>query len=135
MGNIESVIACSDSSELHRAEQRLQEIDKARSDFISLIAAGTMDEDSLDAEFQKLFEEEQELNRKIKMIKEKIKHNDKKRQSISEIDSFLDNNSCKLTEYDDIIVRKLIECVKVISKTEISVVFKGGYEMNVGLEK
>lgn len=135
MGNIESVIAGSDSSELHRAEQRLQEIDKARSDFISLIAAGTMDEDSLDAEFQKLFEEEQELNKRIEIIKEKNKQNEKDRQSISEIASYLDNNLCKLTEYDDIIVRKLIECVKVISKTKIRVIFKGGVEKNVNIKK
>ena len=135
MGNIESVLTGSESTELHRAEQRLQEIDKARSDFISLITAGTMNEDSLDAEFQKLFEEEQELNKRIEIIKENNKQNEKTRQSIFEIASYFDNNLCKLTEYDDIIVRKLIECVKVISKTEISVVLKGGYEMNVGLEK
>ena len=134
-GNLESVITGSDSDELHRAEQRLQEIDKARNDFISLIAAGTIDEDLLDVEFQKLLEEEQGLNGRIEIIKEKNKQNEKTRQSIFEIASYLDNNLCKLTEYDDIIVRKLIECVKVISKTEISVVFKGGYEMNVGLEK
>lgn len=31
-------------------------------------------------------------------------------------------------------IRKLIECVKVVSKTEILVIFKGGYEVRTEIE-
>ena len=43
------------------------------------------------------------------------------------------NAPCKLTEYDDIIVRKLINCVTAINKTEIRICFKDGYEMPVSI--
>lgn len=33
------------------------------------------------------------------------------------------------------LVRKLIECVKVISKTEIQIIFKGGIKTTVAVEK
>lgn len=33
-----------------------------------------------------------------------------------------------------ILIRKLIECVKILSKTEILVIFKGGYEVRTEIE-
>ena len=40
-----------------------------------------------------------------------------------------------MTQYDEVTVRKVIECIRVLSKTEIQVIFKGGFEMNVSVEK
>ena len=40
----------------------------------------------------------------------------------------------KLTEFDDILIRKLLECVKVINKNEIIIIFNGGYEVEVSVE-
>ena len=40
-----------------------------------------------------------------------------------------------MTEYDEVAVRKMIECIRVISKTEIQIIFKGGYECNAVVEK
>jgi len=31
----------------------------------------------------------------------------------------------EITEYDDLLVRKLVECIRVIDKEKIEVVFKG----------
>ncbi|MFR7606252.1 MAG: hypothetical protein ACLUV3_12860 [Oscillospiraceae bacterium] len=33
-----------------------------------------------------------------------------------------------------VLIRKLIECVKVLGKTEILVIFKGGYEVKTDIE-
>ena len=41
----------------------------------------------------------------------------------------IDNSSFELLQYDDVLVRKVVECVKILSKEEISVTFKGGYEI------
>ena len=133
--NIESVISGCDSTELHQAEQRLREIDKARNDFISLIAAGTVDEDSLDAEFQKMYEEEQTLNEKILELRAKDSANADQKEIIDRAIETIAEAPTKLTEFDDVIIRKLIECVKVISKTEVKIIFKGGYEVSAEIEK
>lgn len=37
-------------------------------------------------------------------------------------------------DYDDIIARKLIDCIKVMSKSELLIVFKGGIEKTVSME-
>ena len=41
--------------ETKEIQRRLREIDDARNDYISLIAAGTMDEEALDEQFKKLY--------------------------------------------------------------------------------
>ena len=134
-GNIESVVTGCDITELHQAEQRLQEIDKARNDFISLIASGTVDEDSLDTEFQKLYEEEQQIKERIEELRANNSSNAEQRDNINRAIQTISERPTKLTEFDDVIIRKLIECVRVISKTEIMILFKGGYEKKVELER
>ena len=134
-GNIEKVIAGCDSTELHQAEQRLQEIDKARNDYISLIAVGTVDEDSLDVEFKKLYEEEKQLKARIEELRSNDSINADQRDNIDRAIQTMSEGSTKLMEFDDVIIRKLIECVRVLSKTEIIIVFKGGYEMRMDVEK
>ena len=46
----------------------------------------------------------------------------------------IDNSECALKEYSDLLVRKTIECIKVISKQEIKIIFKGGFEVKAEIE-
>ena len=43
--------------------------------------------------------------------------------------------SGSLLDYDDMAVRKTIECIRVMSKTEIEITFKGGFEMKAAVGK
>ena len=89
----------------------------------------------MDEQFQKLYTEEQELNSRLKYLEENNDINDDQKSRISQALQIIDNNSCELTEYKDMLIRKLIECVKVNSKTEITIIFKGGYEVIAEVEK
>ena len=40
----------------------------------------------------------------------------------------------QLEVFDDIIIRKVLDCVKVLSKTELLVVFKGNTAVSVAME-
>lgn len=133
-GNLESVLLGNDSDELKKAEQRLREIDEARNDFISLIASDNMDEDELDTEFKKLHEEEQKVTEKIQVLRNGNKSGSEHLNRVTCIINDAENRQCKLTEYDDTLVRKLIECIKVIDKHKIRIVFKGGFEKEVNVE-
>ena len=37
-------------------------------------------------------------------------------------------------DYDDSVTRKLVDCIKVVSKNELLVIFKGGIEKTVRME-
>ena len=133
--NVESVLAGMEQSEINKIENRLKEIDKARNDMISLITSGSCDEDTLDAEFAKLYEEETQLSGKLLSLKAQCKVSDDTKDKIESTIAEIENSRFQLEAFDDVLIRKLIECVKVISKTEIIIIFKGGYEVKAKVEK
>ena len=133
--NVKSVLAGMEQSEIQKIEQRLKEIDKARNDMISLITSGSCDEDTLDAEFAKLYEEETQLSGKLLSLKAQCKVSDDTKDKIESTIAEIENSRFQLEAFDDVLIRKLIECVKVISKNEIIIIFKGGYEVKAEVEK
>ena len=46
----------------------------------------------------------------------------------------LEREKFELDVFDNIIIRKLIECVKVLSKEELLIIFKGGVEIKSVIE-
>ena len=49
-----------------------------------------------------------------------------KNRKMEDIESFLDETNCVLTEYDDKLVRQLIQNINVLNAAKIEVVFKSG---------
>ena len=132
--NIGNVLECHGQEEITAIKKRLKEIDKARNDLISLIATGGCDEDKLDSEFEKLYEEEQSLSERLAMLKSKNQTSAETQAKLDKIMELIDNEKFELETFDNVLIRKLIECVKVLSKTEILVIFKGGYEVRTEIE-
>ncbi|MBR6983194.1 MAG: recombinase family protein, partial [Ruminococcus sp.] len=78
---------------------------------------------------------EQSLNERLEQIKAENSIGPDDSDRIERTLKEIDKNSCELLEYNDILTRKLIECVRVVSKTEIQIIFKGGYEVTAEVEK
>ena len=132
--NISSVLKCQGQKEILATEKRLKEIDQARTDLINLIASGGCDEDKLDGEFAKLYAEEQDLNERLKMLKSQNKTSAETQQKLDKVTEMIEHEKFELETFDNVLVRKLIECIKVLSKNEILVIFKGGYEFRTEIE-
>ena len=131
--NLTAIMSGNNTSELKEAEQRLKEIDTARSDYISLIAYGTNDEEELDCQFQRLYDEEQELKSIINLSPQK-ENDSKQSYRLKKWVESVNMGNCTVSEYDDMLVRKTIECVKVLSNNEILIYFTGGHELKMCLE-
>ena len=58
----------------------------------------------------------------------------KLRNKLDKIIDMIEHENFELETFDNVLIRKLIECVKVLSKTEILVIFKGGYEVKAEIE-
>ena len=132
--NIGSVLECQGQQEILNLEKRLKELDKARNDLITLIASGGCDEDKLDSEFAKIFNEEQAVNKRLKELKQKAKVSADTQNRINSAMEMIEQEKFKLEIFDNIIIRKLIECVKVLSKEELLIIFKGGVEVKTEIE-
>lgn len=121
--------------EIISIENRLKEIDRSRNDLIGLIASGGCDEDKLDGEFEKLYMEEQSLKEQKEDLKEKMRLSADTQDKIDSAMDMIKNESLKLEFFDNVIIRKLVECIKVKSKTELLIIFKGGIEVKANIEK
>ena len=125
---------CQEQEEIPSIEKRLKEIDQARTDLVGLIASGGCDEDKLDGEFAKLYAEEQDLNERLKMLKSQNQTSAETQQKLDKVTEMIEHEKFELETFDNVLVRKLIECIKVLSKNEILVIFKGGYEVRTEIE-
>lgn len=132
--NIGTVLECQGQEEIISIENRLKEIDQARNDLVNLIASGGCDEDKLDSEFAKLYQEEQQLNEQLETLKSQNKTSSETQAKLNKIMDMIENEKFELETFDNVLIRKLIECVKVLSKNEILVIFKGGYEVKTEIK-
>ena len=48
---------------------------------------------------------------------------------IKRITEILENENFSFTEYDDLIVRRIVECIRVMSDKSIVITLKGGFEI------
>ena len=115
-------------------EQRLKEIDQKRNELVELIASGGCDEEKMYSEFEKLHDEEQRLNERLIQLKAENQTSAETQQKLDRIMDMIESEKFELEIFDNVLIRKLIECVKVISKNQITVIFKGGYEVNADIE-
>ena len=132
--NIGTVLECQGQEEIISIENRLKEIDTARNDLIGLIASGGCDEDKLDSEFAKLYQEEQQLSERLDMLKSQNKTSAETQAKLDKIMDMIEHEKFELETFDNVLIRKLIECIKVLNKAEILVIFKGGYEVKIDIE-
>ena len=132
--NIGTVLECQGQEEILATEKRLKEIDSARNDLVMLIASGGCDEDKLDSEFAKLYQEEQQLSERLETLKSQNKTSAETQAKLDKIMQMIEQEKFELETFDNLLIRKLIECIKVLRKTEILVIFKGGYEVKVEIE-
>lgn len=133
--NIGSVLECKNQQEILTLEQRQKELDKARNDLISLIAEGSCDEDTLDAEFEKIHTEEQEIHEKLVELRKNAEISTDTQNKIDSAMDMLAHEQFQVEVFDNVIIRKLIECVKVLSKEELLIIFKGGIEVKAAMKK
>ena len=65
------------------------------------------------------------VKQRIATKKQRSKATDAAMQRMSDVTEAIDSISDSAIQYDNTLVRKLIECIRVISVHEIEIVFKG----------
>lgn len=132
--NIGTVLECQGQQRILDIENRLKELERARNDLITLITKGNCDEDKMDGEFERIYLEEKILTEELGALKEKAKISEDTQQKINDAMEMIENEKFKLEFFNNIIIRKLIDCIKVISKTNLLIIFKGGVSVKIEME-
>ncbi len=109
-----------------------EQITKLQSDMLALIEEnaqkGSVTE-NFDGQYQKIAEQIKELKqKKLDIIKEQ-KQAANFQQRINDMDTCLKKVSCEVREFDNDLVRRLLQSIKVISEDTLEIQFKSGIVM------
>lgn len=111
---------------------RLAAVEKEINELFNTISVDTI-ESFDEGKAEELLSEKNKLQAESDRLAE-LNQKDKNKQSrIAEITELLDGIKNRTMEYDDRLVRQIIEAVIVESKEKIKVIFLGGYEMEQGM--
>lgn len=78
--------------------------------------------------------EEQSLKEQKEDLKEKMRLSADTQDKINSAMDMIKDESLRLEFFDNVIIRKLVECIKVKSKMELLIIFKGGIEVKTNIE-
>ena len=117
------------SEEIDLLTRRIDTLNKRMLDLVNETVAAGKDVESSEDEFKGISDQIDQLNRRIAAIQESI-HKDGSRQArLEEIQSIIAKRNANETQYDDSIVRQMIECIKVYGDGRLTIIFGGGYEI------
>ena len=117
------------SEEIDLLTRRIDTLNKRMLDLVNETVAAGKDVESSEDEFKGISDQIEQLNRRIAAIQESI-HKDGSRQArLEEIQNIIAERNANETQYDDSIVRQMIECIKVHNDGKQTIIFGGGYEI------
>lgn len=97
------------------------------------IASGE-DIESREAEIKEIADTIEDLKRRIQIITESSMKNAEYADRIAEIERIITERASHQNEYDDSIVRQMVECIRVYADKHIEVIFGGGYAVEETVE-
>ena len=97
------------------------------------IASGE-DIESREAEIKEIADTIENLKRRIQIITENSMKNAEYADRIAEIERIITERASHQNEYDDSIVRQMVECIKAYADKHIEVIFGGGYAVEETVE-
>lgn len=80
--NIGTILECQNNDDILSIENRLLELDTARTELVTLIATGGCDEDKMDSEYEKIFVEETSLKQQLDNLKSQRQVSDDTQQKL-----------------------------------------------------
>ncbi len=121
------------SEEIDLLTRRIDALNKRMLELVNETVAAGKDVESSEDEFKGISDQIEQLNRRIAAIQENV-HKDGSRQArLEEIQSIIAKRNANETQYDDSIVRQMIECIKVHNDGKLTIIFGGGYEIEEAL--
>ena len=110
-------------------QRRVDALNKKMLQLVNQSIANGTTIDDMDGEFQQIAQELEQLNRRLKAIQESHTANDDYERKVQFLSEAIERKKHHLNEYDDTLVRQMIECVKIHSDGKAEIIFGGGYTM------
>lgn len=122
------------SDEIDLLNRRIDALNKKMLDMVNEAIQSGIDIESNEDEFKEISEGIDQLKRRISAIQESQVGDSSLEERLAQIQSIIDQREQNKDQYDDSIVRQMIECIKVHKDGKITVIFGGGYEVEEHLD-
>ena len=114
------------SEEIDILERKIDALNKVMMDIINKsVAEGSSVEDHED-EFKDIHDQIEMLEHRIGALREATNTNEEREEKEKLLQKTIEDRATHSQEYDDTIVRQMIECIKVYDDNKIEVIFGGG---------
>lgn len=123
------------SDEIDLLERRIDALNKRMLTLVSQSVEEGVDIEDNEDEFKSISEQIEQLRRRITAIQESQQEDGELQTRLKEIQATIEERESHRDIYDDSIVRQMIECIKVFKEGRLLVIFGGGYEIEVEVEK
>lgn len=74
------------------------------------------------------------MREKLNIAKESMKSDETVNSEIERMEKMFTDANISFNEYDDVVVRRLVECIRVMKNNKIIVSFKGGLQVEEKIE-
>ena len=117
------------SDEADLLKRRIDMLNKRMLDLVNESVKNGGDIESHEDEFKELSSEIDQLQKRIKAIEETELRDVNRDERLRQIQETIQERESHREEYDDHIVRQMIECIKVYPDGKLLIIFGGGYEI------
>lgn len=114
------------NEEMELLTRRIDSLNKKMMALVSEAVAEGQSIDDNEGEFKEISDEIAQLNNRVSAIKELMTNDENAKNRLESINAKVEKLKDGITEYDDTIVRQMIECIKVYDDNKIEVIFGGG---------
>ena len=114
------------NEEMELLTRRIDSLNKKMMTLVSEAVTEGRSIDDNEGEFKEISDEIAQLNSRVSAVKELIANDESVNDRLKSISAKIEELKDGITEYDDTVVRQMIECIKVYNDKKIEVIFGGG---------
>ena len=107
-------------------EQKIKDRKQDIEDMITMSMRTEGDTEKFEAEIHKISDQLCAMRNQLEVARFQTQASEKVNQEIESIKAFLADTEINFSEYNEIVVRKLIECIRVMPDGKLVIVLKGG---------
>lgn len=117
------------NDEINLLECRIDALNKEMMELVNASVMGGEGIENHEDEFRDISQRIEQLNRRIEAIQESDQSNVSRQERIEMLQKIIEERNLNQDQYDDSIVRQMIECIKVYEDGKLTIIFGGGYEI------
>ena len=122
-----------DGEDEYALRQRLLSLENEIGELIELESQDG-NQGNYDSQFEKLYGEKIALKAKLEQIQTDERHAGNEQARLTEVIAGMDKLRCQPIAFDDVVVRQMVDCVRVLSKERLRISFRLGGEVDVVLD-